>query len=802
MKIFKKILCAIIIAVLCLTFVGCGDETVEDPVQQLATPENVVCSDTGLITWNEVEHADYYIVVHNGNNYRTNTNSYQVGSVINDFTYAVIAAADEGRIFKNSNPSETQTFKGKGVTVTIDPMFEGLNVSITGNQLVGSGRSTQLTAVVNYPDGNSSKRIKWSVVDGASYGSIDDKGMFTAAEVTEDHDVTVRATSTDNEEKYAELVIGVMRKPDLTEKMLDSVKDDYIGFEGYMDIDLYTFALVERYVQTVHVYGISTSMNGERWHASYLDSSTGYTNELNYKKEKINAQSDVYYAQQVALSLMNDEEYFPMTDERGDPVSWEAAGLYNNFKTLTIGDFEFDEEDWRYYYKGTNAALLQNMVASSNPYEFEAERFGLIIEDGELLGIYAESKPSLTVIQGYKSYEKLYAYVNCGRDTVTVPDITKFEHNPQTVGGGRIDHDTLGKAIENMQALENYKMDFMISTHFAGGYSISGFYETVIEGDYFFQPYNVSTYTYLREMQKGAEYGFHKLDYNTYNSYYYYAEDNEGIKTESYEASRAYEGDMTNAKASFAFAPEIFNAYASTTYEGKAAKLYLVDESMCHVATTFYYGVGNDMPLYGLFAMYYPYLATSTPYVVVQDGHIVQTYFFYFLGDMYGEVVINYTDFNKAEMPESFKAELFENYVPRVVPSSWSELTVINRTNTGNGEEVNLLEFLADKRLLGSTTAVENLPFFGDVLGDTFGFALGTHWAPGGSNKSVVTVMLYYDVPLDTDRSIESSMKKVQELLVKNQFTKNQYGEYVKGDISVKPVDSSLDFLIYVWKTV
>ena len=783
MKILRKFICAIIIVVLAFAFTGCGNET-----KQLATPENVTISDEGVIQWDEVENADFYLVVLNDLKYRSNTNSYTVGSVVNDFTFAVIAAAESGSGYRNSEPSETQTFTGRGVAVTPDPLIEGLTVSVTGKQLVGSGKSTQLTATVSFPDGNMNKRVSWSIVEGRQYASVDGNGKFTAAEVTEDHDVVVRATSTDNREKYAEIVICVACQPALSDEMLDGVKDDYISFEGYMDIDLYTFALSERYIRTYQVPGIATHMNGERWHASYIDTASGYTNDLHYRKVNGNAQ-------QVALSLMNDEEYYPMTDEAGEPVSWTDAGLYNNFKSLKASDFEFDDDDWRYYYKGTDEVILKNMVASANPYEFDAKRFGLIIENGELLGIYAESKASYTVIQGYKSYEKLYAFINCGADDVKVPEIKKFESNPATVGGGQIDHETLRTAISNMQNLESYKLDFTMSSHMATGYTISGFVETVMKDNYFFEPYNVNTSTNAVLMQENAQYGFVKVE-GGYNSYNYDKEE------DRYVAARSFEGDISKARASFAFAPEIFTAWSTGTVNGKETSIYYVNESMCHVASTFYYGVGNDMPLYGLFAMMYPYLADYTPFVIVQEGHIVETGFFYFLGDMYGEVVIDYsdfTDYDSVEPPETFKADLFEHFEPRIAPASWNELTVIDETMNGNDEEKNAAEYFAG--LLGAAE-VENLPFFGEVLGDTFGFALATYATHGGNtSRKLETVVIYYDVPLDTDRTINGTLKAVQEFLVREGFKKNEYGEYVKGNVSVLPYDSSLDFLIYVWKT-
>lgn len=784
MKIFRKIICAVILAVFTLTLVGCGED---DKTPQLSTPENVQITDEGVISWEAVENADYYIVVLNGSNLKAEGTTYTVGSVVNDFTYQVIAVAESG--YKMSAPSVQMTFKGKGVPIIVNPILDTLTVSVTGNQLVGSGQETILKGTVNFVDGNSNNKVTWSIVDGGDYASIDANGKFTAKEVTEDHDVTVRATSVENPEKYGELEIGVACRPDLTQDMLATVKDDYIGFEGYMDIDLYNFGIYETFERTVTLSGISTSMNGERWHASYVDSGTNYTSEINYKNV-----SGV--AQQVVLSLMNDEEYYPMTDDEGKEISWEDAGLYNNFKSLTPDDFTFDMNDWRYYYNGTDKAFLQKVIGSANPYDFDVKRFGLIIESGELLGIYAESNPDYAVVSGYKAIEKLYSYINCGQDNIVVPEIQKFEHNPITDKGTPIDHDTLKEAIDNMQALTSYKLDFTLSSHMAGGYTIGGYYETVTDGDYYFEPYNISFVNnqQVKVPKEGNQYGYHRLSDSLYNSYNY------DKKTDGYVAARAFNGDMKNARASFAFAPEIFTSYAVTTVNGKEAKVYYVNDTMCNVASTMYYGLGNDEPLYGLFALSYELLADYTPYIVVQDGHFLEVGWFYFLGDMYGEVRIHYTDLNTAQLPESFKG--FDGYVPRVAPSKWQDLTVIDQTIDGGEEEVNAFTYFT--KLLGSEEKAAALPFFGsdDLLGDTFGFGFATYFSPGGTQNQVSTVLLYYDVPLSADGTIDAVIKKTQEFLVKNGFTKNAYGEYEKDGVSIMPYDSSLDFCIYIWKTI
>jgi hypothetical protein len=140
------------------------------------------------------------------------------------------------------------------------------------------------------------------------------------------------------------------------------------------------------------------------------------------------------------------------------------------------------------------------------------------------------------------------------------------------------------------------------------------------------------------------------------------------------------------------------------------------------------------------------------------------------------------------------------------VPTLWSQLTIENTLGsdeTGDDVEVNALEYL--KTFFGYESKTDEeveslLPFFGDALGDTYGFGMTTARKVSGSSIDRQALVFYYDVPLDVNYSIDSSLKKIADYLVSLGFEKNEYGEYIKGDIGVIPVDSSLDLVIYVWK--
>ena len=84
---------------------------------------------------------------------------------------------------------------------------------------------------------------------------------------------------------------------------------------------------------------------------------------------------------------------------------------------------------------------------------------------------------------------------------------------------------------------------------------------------------------------------------------------------------------------------------------------------------------------------------------------------------------------------------------------------------------------------------------------DTFGFGLTTIHTPGGKTAAYNSIVFYYDVPLDVDYTINEPLRKVEAYLTELGFVKNKYGEFNKGNIWVAPTDSSLDLVIYIWKT-
>ncbi len=766
----KKIVSLLLILTLTVTAFGCVGGNKD---KTLATPTGVQITKQGLITWQTVENATGYVVTVNGSDHAVNTTSYQVSSVESDFTYYIVATA-EGYI--NSAPTQVYTFTAEEIKP--EPPVSNITVGISGADQIKSGNSLKLTAKVT---GSVDVSVTWSVIEGSEYVTVDKKGNVTAVEVDGDKRVVIEARSKVDTTAYATKVLTVVAKPVLVQSMLDAITDNYIAFSGYLNIDLYDDSSLgaSSTPESSYTSVINTAMNGTYWFAEYENGTTGLMTPIYYKKHENKAC-------QVGVSYLNEEEYFPMTDDFGEEVSWEDAGLYNGFKGLTVNDFTFDEESWRYVYSGGNQKLIERVIASANPYDFETNNFALIIEGREIIGIYSKSEPDYTIAVGYKAIQHLYASLICGEEMVEVPMIEKYSHEDI--------HDSLNEAIANMQALESYTLDFKdLNVTLSGiGYSESGFTETITEDLIHFKPFTSRTDTAGKEIRTytpNGEYGYKAISENLYNAYY-----NDG--NGSYYASRAYQSDIVNAKPTFAFAGEIFRSYAQNE---DGSMTYYVDDPMSSVASTFFYGVGNDINLYGIFATrgYTSETTSFTPFVTVKDGYIVEACFYYNIGSLiYGVVEIKYSDFNSASLPENEIPE-FES---REVPTSWSQLEVILSEEGGTTEEdvyVNALDYF--KSVFGED-AEQKVPFFGNAIGDSYGFGLTTYYRPQGSSIAKQAVVLYYDVPLDTDYTITTSLEAVKDYLRELGFTQTGSSEFVKGDVVVVPVDENLDFMIYVYK--
>ena len=761
----KRIISLIIILAMSFTLFSCGKEEITAE-KILKTPENVKVADDGLISWNEVENATSYVVTINGSGVATVTeNKYQTDGK-SQFTCKITARA-EG--YKDSAPSKLVTFTPKSTG--------NITVGIEGDSEMKSGSTIRLKANVR---GTIEKGVTWSVKEGNVTVSAD--GVVTAEATSSDFTAVVVATSDADKTAYAEKMITVRAVPELTQAMLDELNGHATAeFMGTLGITVYTIAQHSDVyqTQTAEVY---TSMKENWWHTKYVDNSGQMTN--------------LYYANvdgtatQVGLNYMNEYDYYPLKDG-GKVVSWEDSGLYNSFQNFKAEDFEFNEKTWKYEYKNIDSPLLSRIIASANPYDFgEVKEFSLFIANGEVMGFNAKSGYDYKLVNDYRTVYELSAVINFG-DTVTVPELPKYSWDEEI-------HSPLKEAIENMRSLTSFKTDYMETSAslLVSGYTMQGYTETVTEDICYFEPY---TYAYsgndvVKTYDEKGTYGFKKINDGLYNTFIY------DRQTDKYVATRAYEEDFENAKVKFDFAPEIFRYYA---HNSDGSTTYYVADEMSGVASLFYNGVGNDIQLYGLFATrgYTSSTDSFTPYVTVKDGYITDACFYFNMTYMYGVIEVSFSDYNDATLPSGANVE----FTTRQVPTTWDEVDIYvsgNEDGMSTEDDVAVNAKTALEEFFDDDSVTDKVPFFGKAIGDTYGFGLTTTKIPGGSTRVVRAVVFYFDVPLDDDYTIKTPIAAIEEYLESQGFKRNRYGEYEKDGYSVAVVDSDLDLLVYLWKTL
>lgn len=759
-----------------LSFISCKKDE-----EKLATPEGVTMSETGLITWNAVEHASEYAVTINSSVTTVTETQYQVADLTVSFTYSVTAKA-EG--YQDSDPSAVQSYTAPAPDVT---------VSISGTQnWVGSGSSITLFASVS---GNTKDRsVTWSMTGKGATLTPDadnaNNAVLTAdAGLTGDGTVTVRATSNANSEDYAEKTITLRAKTNLTQAMLDEVgANDKIEFFGTINIDLYTIGTFGRLESTSSI-DIETKMDGTYWYTNYYNSYTSSNTEM-FVKNNDNI------ASQVSLSYMNTEQYTPMRDDNGDVISWEASGMYNSFKGLTIDQFEFNDDTWRWEFVGEDKSVAERLVSASNPYVFDVRSLSLLIAGDMIIGLEAESESDYTLQSGYRGEKTMVVTLNYNE--VDMPTLSTFEYDPEI-------HDRLKSAIEKMQSLSSYTLNFYheMSSPLYGETSTTGYIETVTEDVAYFRDYIGIPDDYEFT---GYEYGFRKEREGLYNSFYL---DEVGVEKETnkpiydFRPGRAYEGDFSEAKPSFAFAPEIFEYYVP---EGNGANrthnYYMLDNNMMSVASVFYKGVENDDAMYAIFASpLSTSIGTIVPTVIVNnEGYIEEMLFTYNMTIMYGFIDITFSDFNTATLPTPAGGVEFK-FQTREVPTDWNSRDPYNGgfdvwgfDDDGNDTEEPLFPFITENYNIEA----EDLPFFNSVLGDTFGYAAETMYQYT-AGRYVHAMCLYYDVPLDRDYTINSSINAASAYLRELGYESLGNHRFRKDGVIIAIVDEELDFNIYIW---
>lgn len=815
----------------------------------LSAPSNLSIDEKGLVTWDKIDNVVAYYVFYGDQQTLVTEESFQLPDVNSSYEVSVqaIVTTSNGNVYTEKSESVTYT----PYVEPFDPSVVKIAVKCdateikSGASASGKGSAT-FTASISGAESGADLSIIWNVVSGGEYlsGTQENGNKFTVTAkegVSGDKDIVVSATSAAYPTVSVTKSIAVVSKPVLTQAMIDkAAESDKIGFEGYVLVDVYERNGSKKgKLAASQTSNIRTNMSGDKdpdvktrntWNAEYYNGNVG-VNQTTYCRKDSDGD-----ACEIGVSLMNEEQLYKMKDDAGNVITWEKSGFYNNFVGLSVSDFYLDEDTWRYTYDTEKNGFdkVNKMIASANPYEFDAKNLELIIDSGEIIGISAIAKDSYSIVDGYISVQTLRTVFNVG-DNVKIETIGKFKTLEEYKNGTTETEKTmyerlsiLDEAVSNMRSLKSYKAQFsnyQITNLGAQITTNTGYDEIVTENYRYFRTCDIKSINgeIVRVYDEYGSYGYKKINGRSdiYNSFYDTRSSNETEKTDlNFAATRAYTDGFDSSKASFEFSPEIFTMTAVADTDDGTEYYFYVDQTMSSVATTFYKDLGNDAPMYGIFSKAVKDTAGNQfPFVTVKkadDGkwYIDYAAFYYDLGLMTGLVQITYDDYDKAVIDSSVK-EKIDAVKTRELPKDWSEVDISVPASGSNPEKtVKAKDFMfgnaTETAYFGNNGTLfairgAELPFFGDkdCLGDTYGLGMATTFTMTDDNSGSViqqnAIIFYYDVPVDLDYTITTSVDKVKNFLTKKGFEYKSNGVFKKGNLCIRPVDSSLDMMIYVW---
>ncbi len=770
----KRLISVLLVVCLALAVAACGEDggKKKETVYELSAPTNLRIidqGDKGLVHWDAVQYAQSYIVTVNGAEHTTESTSWTIQPLTVDYTVTVVACREGS---KNSAAASVSFARHK------------ISVAISGGSECRAGKTLQLTATVSEADDQS---VTWKIVGGGEYAKISADGLLTANDVSGDKIVRVRATSVFDSTVHAEKSITITAKPELTQAMLDELDSDKLEFEGFLEIEQWTMDMPIRYMGSVSL-GVSTAMDADSWYCEYDD--VMMKHRFDYIVDKADVESRPSTACKVSVDLTNTEKSVPVVDGNGGYVAWSDSDYNNALRGLSVSDFKFNESNWRWEYVGSDAdarkAKMRAVIASAHTEGFEPKNMYLIVDEGDVAGLYSESVDDFEMYEGYRVRKKLTVAVNVG-DAVTVPEIKKFAHSDM--------HDELQAAIDKMRALSNYTTECLDnSTTMMSGVERNGYVETVTPDVCYMRPFTFRPIqTSLIEIGSGerifsnADFGYFKCDDNTYNSF--------KVNDGEFSAYRAYTGSFEKqALPSFDFAAEIFT---KSVPNPDGTKTYYADKTMTSVATALYRGLDNEMAIYGIFANQSLRANATLPYVTVgADGYIRSAGFSYYMSAAYGDIKLEYRNFEKATLADDV-AQSIETLKasPRTMPDGWDDIEVKMDNTTSTVTALERLKVMFDNDI------ADRLPYISAAVGDSYteGATSFRNIVVDGDRTSVPSLILCYAVPFDVDLSINSSLAALNEYLVGNGFAENANGVFIKGDISILPKDDGLRLMLNIW---
>ena len=623
--------------------------------------------------------------------------------------------------------ADSSVYAEKTITVKAPSSLGSITVSSTSDT-IAEGEEVLLSAVVT---GLPDLGYTWKV-SNEELVKIEGNVLKLIGTVKVDTNVTITAVA-NADESVAKSKTITIKAPiiegqvgELTNTVLGEIANSSITFTGTV-IDYYT-DFNNSFNNTVNSYDSLVMMSDGRWFGQW--NVTGRTTNImadNYRRGSTDGLKDAYgnvghALEKLYIDLNNEVAADMVKDYRSIPAVWEAQHLWNHLGNLTVTDFTYNPDDELYVYtvnqNDVEALYLMTYLSYclTPMLEDTLNTISFRIEDGHIVEIIARTEilyygsDTQEDADAMSYTEVVLAPSNIG--TTVVPEPAKYDAPEHA--------DLLAQALQNMQALNNYKYSAKDTTTYApsgdsGDYEISSsatstgvsaklshrtnlIVDVVSNGVHDFVSAvgtvgevglvtenailvaNTGKYSYtMDDKQYYTNYsGYKQNDDNTYDEYKY------DSTLGALAGTRKVNGSLRDILPGFEFSANIFEFVGTRgsgdemTYHFQLRATEVTREVALQVSMHSYADDAEQ--------------STSQTFQIVIDtnGNVVSTTFAYSLSGVYfGKITTTYSDFGTTVLPE----DTFDNYVPRQWRTSWDQYICkyFQPTHTGNSYEENAL---------------------------------------------------------------------------------------------------------------
>ena len=619
----------------------------------------------------------------------------------------------------------SSVYAEKTITVKAPSSLGSITVSAS-QDTIAEGEEVLLSAVVT---GLADTSYTWTV-SHENLVKVEGNVLKLIGTVKVDTNVTITCVANADESVTKSKTI-IVKAPiiagqvgELTNAVLGEIANGSITFSGTVT-DYYT-DFNNSFNNTVNQYDSLVMMSDGRWYGQWNVS--GKTANLmvdNYRRGETDGLKDAYgnvghALEKLYINLNNEVAAEIVKDYRSIPAVWEAQHLWNHLGNLTVTNFIYSPDDQLYTYKVDEKDVEGLYLMTYLSYcltpmlEDTLAEISFKIVDGHIVSIIARTE---VLYYGSDTQEEADAmsyteliltpsYIG----TTVVPEPARYDA-PENA-------ELLAQALQNMQALNNYKYSASDVTTYApsgdgGDYEISASASSTGVTSKLAHRTNLisgvtsnAVHNYTSSVGTVGEVGLvtqdailiantgkysYGLDDKLYHTEYYgYKQNNDGTYDEfEYDSSvaalkgtRKVTGSLADILPRFQFSANIFEFVGTKgsgddiTYTFKLRATEATREIAMQVSLHSYAEDAEQ--------------STNNTFTIVVDkfGHVVSTTYSYNLSGVYfGNITTKYSDFGTTVIPE----DTFDTYVPRAWRTSWSEYVCkyFQPSHTGNSYEEN-----------------------------------------------------------------------------------------------------------------